>query len=230
MNDHVLRTSLLCLAAGALLVLSGCASGGRGAEPEATAEEIPAATPGYVATGGAIYQASTAYPLFEDVKARRVGDTLTIRLNERTQASKSASTDATKESTVDTGSPILLGGPVTDDGDLILNNEWETSQEFAGRGSSSQSNRLDGSITVLVTEVLPNGNLRVKGEKWLALNQGEELVEVEGLVRPSDIGPDNSVSSLRVADARITYKGKGLLADANRPGLINRLFMKFWPL
>src|SRR5690606_38111833 len=111
----------------------------------------------------------------------------------------------------------------------VLSNDWETSQEFAGQGNSSQSNRLDGSITVTVTQVLPNGNLRVEGEKWLALNQGEELIHLAGIVRPADIGPDNSVSSLKVADARISYRGKGVLADANSPGLLTRFFMKLWP-
>jgi flagellar L-ring protein precursor FlgH len=83
---------------------------------------------------------------------------------------------------------------------------------------------------VTVTEVLPNGNLRVAGEKWLTLNQGEEFIRVEGIVRPTDIATDNSVSSLEVADARITYNGKGPLNDANRPGVLTRLFLKFWPL
>ena len=152
------------------------------------------------------------------MKARRVGDTVTIRLAERTQASKSASTDAKKDSTIDTGFPILLGGTVTLNGDEILNNEWETTQEFEGEGNSSQSNRLDGNITVTVAEVYPNGNLLVRGEKWLTLNQGEEFVQISGIVRPVDIGADNSVPSFKVADARITYSGKGTLADANQPG------------
>jgi flagellar L-ring protein precursor FlgH len=218
----------------ALLVLAGCAAPGAvrtdGGPAAATAHAgapVTALPPG---TDGAIYQPATAMVLFEDLKARRVGDTLTIRLAERTQASKSASTAARKESSIETGAPTLLGRPVTRNGDPVLSNEWETSQEFAGQGNSSQSNRLDGSITVTVTQVLPNGNLRVEGEKWLALNQGEELIHLAGIVRPADIGPDNSVSSLKVADARISYRGKGVLADANSPGLLTRFFMKLWPL
>ncbi|WKZ13496.1 MAG: flagellar basal body L-ring protein FlgH [Gammaproteobacteria bacterium] len=182
------------------------------------------------AGSGAIYRPTTSIALFEDVKARRVGDTLTIKLAERTQASKSASTDATKETSTDTGSPVLLGDTVTRNGDNILNNQWETTQDFEGRGSSSQSNRLDGNITVTVADVLPNGNLVVRGEKWLTLNQGEEYVQISGIVRPTDIGPDNSVPSFKVADARITYSGTGFLNDANRPGLLARFFMKLWPM
>jgi flagellar L-ring protein FlgH len=181
-------------------------------------------------TSGTIYQPGLELSLFADVKARRVGDTVTIRLAERTQASKSASTDAKKDSTIDTGFPVLLGGPVTMNGDEILNNEWQTTQDFEGEGNSSQSNRLEGNITVTVAEVYPNGNLLVRGEKWLTLNQGEEFVQISGIVRPVDISSDNSVPSFKVADARITYSGKGTLADANRPGLLARFFMKLWPM
>ena len=85
-------------------------------------------------------------------------------------------------------------------------------------------------FTVTVADVLPNGNLYVRGEKWLTLNQGEEYVQVAGIVRPADIGADNSVPSFKVADARITYSGNGVIPDANRPGVLARFFMKFWPL
>jgi len=192
----------------------------------------PSAPPERDAAGveGAIYQQSNAVSLFEDNKARRIGDTLTIQLAERTQASKSASTDATKDTKVDTGTPTLLGGTVTSNGNDILENQWETNQEFNGKGSSSQSNRLDGNITVTVADVLPNGNLVVRGEKWLTLNQGEEYVQISGIVRPSDIAVDNSVPSFKVADARITYSGNGVVPDVNRAGFLARFFMKLWPL
>lgn len=182
------------------------------------------------ATSGAIYQPARGLSLFEDVKARRVGDTLTIRLAERTQASKSASSDASKESSVDTGVPVIGGKGITRNGKDLLNNEWETEQDFSGKGSSSQSNSLSGNITVTVAEVYPNGNLLVRGEKWLTLNQGEEFVQISGIVRPVDIASDNSVDSYKVADARITYSGQGTLADANRPGILTRFFIKLWPL
>ena len=188
-------------------------------QPERTAGE-----------NGGLYEATSGLTLFSDVKARRVGDMLTVRLNERTQASKSASTDASKDTTVDTGNPLLFGDTVTRNGKDILSNEWETEQSFAGSGSSSQSNRLDGNITVTVAEVYPNGNLLVRGEKWLTLNQGEEYVQVTGIVRPADIGTDNSIPSFKVADARITYSGNGAVAESNQPGALARLFIKFWPL
>lgn len=215
--------------AAALLALAACSSvvGQQPGAYPATIPQEPALPP---PESGAVYRPTTSIALFEDNKARRVGDTITVRLAERTQASKSASTDASKESKTDTGSPTLLGGPVTSNGKEILSNSWETDQEFNGKGSSSQSNRLDGNITVTVAEVLPNGNLLVRGEKWLTLNQGEEYVQISGIVRPADVAVDNSIPSYKVADARITYSGNGLVPDANRPGLITRFFMKFWPL
>ena len=180
--------------------------------------------------GGSLYQVSTALTLFNDVKARRVGDTLTVQFTERMQATKSAKTDAKKDSTLGTGTPTLLGKPVTRNGVSILNNSWTTAQEFAGEGSSSQSNSLNGSMTVTVAEVYPNGNLLIRGEKWLTLNQGEEYVQVTGIVRPTDIDLSNTVSSLKIADARITYSGTGDVANSNKPGILTKIFMKFWPL
>ena len=226
----ILMNKRILLAAGTLTALNACSTmqiGGPSRDYAPTPPPVYAAPP---ITSGTIYQPARGLSLFDDVKARRIGDTVTIRLAERTQASKSASTDATKDSSIDTGFPTLLGGSPTLNGDEILNNEWSTTQEFSGEGNSSQSNRLEGNITVTVADVYPNGNLLIRGEKWLTLNQGEEFVQISGIIRPVDIGPDNSVPSFKVADARITYAGKGALADANSPGLLARFFMKLWPL
>ncbi len=184
------------------------------------------------ATGidGGLYVADQSLALFSDVKANRVGDMITIILSESMQASKSASTAASKDGSVDTGTPQLFGVTVTRNSDAVLSNSWETAQSFEGSGSSSQSNQLSGSITVTVAEVYPNGNLYVRGEKWLTLNQGKEYVQVTGIIRQADISTDNSVPSSKVADARITYSGTGTVADSNRPGVISRLLMKFWPM
>jgi flagellar L-ring protein FlgH len=218
-----------CLMAITLLALAACSALPMGTRPgEYPSAPAPLYTPA-AAQSGTIYQPARALTLFEDVKARQVGDTVTIRLAESTQASKSASTDAKKDSTINTGAPKLLDGLITEDGAQSLLTEWTTEQQFGGKGSSSQSNSLNGNITVTVAEVYPNGNLLVRGEKWLTLNQGEEYVQIAGIVRPSDIGPDNSVASFKVADARITYSGTGAVADSNRPGILTRFFLKLWP-
>lgn len=221
----VLHTVTLMLAA----TLAACSSVGVTRPGKYPATLPPVSAPPAAQTG-AIFQPASALTLFEDVKASRVGDTITIRLAERTQASKSAKTDAGRESSLDTGSPVFLGRTPTRDGEPFLNNTWESSMDFSGEGSSSQSNRLDGDITVTVAEVYANGNLYVQGEKWLTLNQGEEYIRITGIVRPADIGPDNSVPSFKVADARIAYSGNGAINDANRPGLLSRFFLKLWPM
>ena len=227
--NRVVKIVLLTVLASGVALVSGCGIAAR-VQSDPYAASAPVMAKPAAPETGAIWSPTRSLTLFDDLKARQVGDTLTIRLAERTQASKSASTDAKRESTIDLPSPTLLGGTVTRNGDDILNNAVESEQEFAGEGSSSQSNRLDGNVTVTVAEVLPNGNLYVRGEKRLTLNQGEEYVQVTGIVRPSDIGADNSVPSFKVADARITYSGNGVVGEANRPGLLARLFMKFWPL
>ena len=157
-----------------------------------------------------------------------VGDTLTIRLNERTNASKSSSTSTSKSTSIDMPGPIVGGRPVTANGVEILNTQVDNNSEFDGEGDSSQSNRLEGEISVTVAQRLANGNLLVRGQKWIAINQGQEYVRIQGIVRPIDIDPDNSISSLKVADAQISYGANGALADANKPGLLARFFNAPW--
>ena len=161
--------------------------------------------------------------------ARRVGDTLTIRLNERTNASKSSST-TTSKSTIGRHARADDRRPPGDG--ATASKCWRrastTTPSSTARATARQSNRLEGDITVTVAQRLPNGNLLVRGQKWIAINQGKEYVRIQGIVRPIDIDPDNSISSLKVADAMISYGGKGALADANSPGLLARFFNLPW--
>jgi flagellar L-ring protein precursor FlgH len=166
--------------------------------------------------------------LFENAVARRVGDTLTIRLNEKTNASKSSSTSTKKSTSIDMPGPIIAGRPVTVHGTEVLKAQVANDTAFDGEGDSQQSNRLEGAITVTVAQRLSNGNLLVRGQKWIAINQGKEYVRIQGIVRPIDIDPDNSISSLKVADAMISYGARGALADANSPGLLARFFNLPW--
>jgi flagellar L-ring protein precursor FlgH len=166
--------------------------------------------------------------LFMDLRARAVGDILTIQLTEQTNASKESSTSSSRGTDIDTGIPIFAGRPITSGGTNILNAEIGSSNSFNGQADASQSNSLNGSITVTVAERLPNGNLLVRGEKWITLNHGQEFIRVQGIVRPVDIGPANSIPSTKLADAKITYSGKGTLANSNRPGLLARFFNSPW--
>jgi flagellar L-ring protein precursor FlgH len=177
---------------------------------------------------GTIYTSGGSFDLFMDLRARSVGDILTIVLVERTNASKESSTSTAKGSSVETAIPLFGGKTPTANGNPLFGTEITGDRSFDGQADSSQSNRLDGSITVTVAERLPNGNLIVRGEKLITLNQGQEFIRVQGIVRPVDIGPANTVLSTKVADAKITYSGKGTLADANRPGWLSRFFNSPW--
>ncbi|HGW8779185.1 TPA: flagellar basal body L-ring protein FlgH [Pseudomonas aeruginosa] len=184
---------------------------------------------------GAIYQAGFEQNLYDDRKAFRVGDIITITLNEKTQASKKANSDIQKDSKTKMGLTSLFGSGMTTNnpiggGDLSLSAEYGGSRDAKGDSQAGQSNSLTGSITVTVAEVLPNGILSVRGEKWMTLNTGNELVRIAGLVRADDIATDNTVSSTRVADARIPYSGTGAFADASQPGWLDRFFLSpLWP-
>lgn len=173
---------------------------------------------------GSIYQAGYDMSYFEDLKARRVGDIVTIRLVETTQASKSSSTSTSKEGSTSITAPTIAGRGVTANGTPFLGASLDGTREFQGAGSSNQSNSLEGSITVTVVKRLPNGNLVIEGDKWLTLNQGDEQVKIAGVIRPYDILPDNSVTSDKVAQARIRYSGRGALANSNKAGWLSRFF------
>ncbi|MBT2116005.1 flagellar basal body L-ring protein FlgH [Dyella sp. LX-66] len=217
----------LCGALIVLAQLAGCAMPaprGDDAAWAATPPQEPVAPP---AADGSIYHEAQNMELFNDPRAHRVGDILTVSLVESTQASKKASTSTSKKDKSNLAAPTILGRPVSIGGtDVSFGTSGDRS--FDGSGNSSQSNQLTGSITVTVAQRLSNGNLLVRGEKWLTINQGQELVRISGIVRPQDIGQDNSVPSTRVADARIGYTGRGTLADANTQGWLSRFFSSKW--
>jgi flagellar L-ring protein precursor FlgH len=149
---------------------------------------------------------------------------LTIRLTESTNASKSAATKTAKTTAVNNTGPTILGRTITASGVPIFTTTLNGADSFDGEGSSTQGNTLAGSLTVTVMEVQPNGNLVIQGDKTLRLNQGDEFVHVSGVVRRADIATDNTVTSDKVADAHISYSGKGVIDSANRMGWLARFF------
>ncbi|HXC79396.1 MAG TPA: flagellar basal body L-ring protein FlgH [Candidatus Acidoferrum sp.] len=180
------------------------------------------------ASNGAIYQVGRDVALFENPIARHIGDVVTIVLSEATAAQKSATTSTSKATTDTMPGVSLFGSPVTIHGASVLSGSVNDASKFDGAGNSAQSNSLTGFITATVARVLPNGNLYVKGEKKIWINQGQENVMLSGVIRAIDVAPDNSVPSSRVANARITYGGKGAIADANAAGWLSRFFNSPW--
>ena len=229
-NKLFSRVVLLCVCVMSLVACQSLPE----RDPEYAAVR-PVALPPVETTNGAIYHASNNVRLFEDARARRVGDILMVNLVESTNASKQATTSISKETDTAIANPTILGTtpqfntpgflPLASNRNNNLSFGLESSNEFDGDGASSQSNSLSGSLSVTVAEVLPNGYLVIRGEKVVSLNQGHEYVRLSGIVRPRDISPDNSVLSTQVADARIEYSGSGAVADSNKIGWLARFFI-----
>jgi len=184
---------------------------------------------------GSIYANSMGVGLYEDQRARRIGDILTVVLEERTSSSKTSGTDLNKADQNDMSVTSLFGlVPNTrvpgSNGSMTLGSNTKNDRQFAGEAKANQGNQLQGYITVTVQDVMANGVLLVRGEKWLTLTQGDEYIRIEGLVRTSDISPDNTVMSNKLADARIAYGATGDFADVNSKGWLSRFFSsEMWP-
>jgi len=181
-----------------------------------------------VQNSGSIYQAGYDMRLFEDNKARRVGDVLSIIFNEATQANKAADLSQEKQNSMSFTAPSLYGMAVSTMTGSDLKTTVASDNKFTGTGKADQSNSLTGNISVTVIELLPNGDLKVRGEKRVTLNQGDEYVRLSGIVRPIDIDPSNTVSSDKVADATIMYTGNGSMADASKMGWLSRILNSAW--
>ena len=205
--------ALLCV-----MVLAGCATPAQVAMRDDDDDHMPLQRMARGGVSGGVFTADTV-SLTSDSRAYRVGDAVTVILQETTQASKRAGTSISKGSSVGI-SPLAALGKVYDKVAVDITAD----RDFQGDATSTQQNALSGSLTVIVQEVLPNGLLHVAGEKNLMLNQGEEFVRLKGFVRSADVDSDNRVSSLRVANARIAYSARGALADANQPGWLTRFF------
>ncbi|MDG1293133.1 MAG: flagellar basal body L-ring protein FlgH [Pseudomonadales bacterium] len=215
----------------AVLLLSGCAVSPLSEKPD-TDEFAPVSVPSKSSlplSAGSLFSNEVGVNLYDDRRAYRAGDIITVTLNERTVSSKSAETKIDKDGKVDFGEDTILGKLVDIKGNSLLTN-LEQSRSFDGSGETDQQNRLQGSIAVTIADVLPNGLLVIRGEKWMTLTNGQEFIRISGLIRPDDVASNNTVSSTKVADARISYSGTGDLAAANKQGWASRFFnSSVWP-
>lgn len=218
-----------------MFVLVGCSHFDTPDDPN-YAPVFPEHTKAPAPVDGSVYYPGTGLSLYEDIKALNVGDIITVLLDEKTDATKKGESKFDKSSTAGIANPTLFGTtpdfnfhkslpiPLTTTDNLNLETSINANRDFEGTSEAKQNNKLTGTITVTVTKVYPNGNLHVRGEKWITINHGEEFIRLSGIVRPEDINPDNSITSDRIADARIAYSGTGSLQNANKPGWLTRLF------
>lgn len=179
------------------------------------------------ATGG-IYVSQQSDSWFGRGRRFRVGDVITVLLNEQTQAARTQNSNLSRESSND-ALPGLQTWANNRGGILSGANTGGATISNKGAGAADQQASLSGSVAVSVVDILPNGNLVLRGEKQLALSEGTEVIQVAGIIRPDDISPNNTVQSRRLAHAQIAYRGQGDLAAATRPGWGTSALMKLWP-
>ena len=215
---------------GVMLVLLGLA--GCGTTPSSIVQQPttarPQALPAQAAANGAIYQTAAYRPLFEDRRARQVGDVLTIVINEKTQAGKKAASSGAKTGAVDSSISAVANLPLKTFQGAGL--KAASSTAYDDKSAVDSSNLFTGNITVTVTEVLPNGNMVVAGEKQIALDKGTEYIRLSGVVQPDTIQAGNTVSSAKVADARIEYRSSAKFDSAEVMSWMARFFLSFIPL
>jgi len=218
----------ICCGIAAAALISGCSSA------PAKLTNTPEFAPVYPTSAssqqpgtGAIFTGRQGDNWFGRGVTYQVGDIVTVLLNESTQAQRRQSTNVSRESANDVFTPALVNklssslvSSLKTDGATI---------ESEGIGETGQRASLTGAITATVVEVLANGNLVIRGEKQLALSEGGETIQVSGIVRPTDISPNNTVQSRRLANAQIAYRGTGDLANAAKPGWGTSVLMRFWP-
>ena len=212
------------------VVLNGCTFVSKRSEAKKFVPAKPVVVTLPRKDNGAIYQSGMRVGLFDRRTASSVGDILTIELRENTNASATSNTNATKDQKVELPGPTLAGSKVTSEGKEVLENNVDAGREFNGQGTSAMSSNLNGTITVTVAEVLANGNLVVRGQKLMLMNQSEEFIRFSGIVRADDITPDNTVESTRVANVQVAYTGQGTLSSSNTMGPLARFFQSpTWP-
>lgn len=216
-------------AAALLVLLPGCnATAPKVAVAEPTsARPLPAAPQAAVATGS-IFQAGSYRPLFEEHRARAVGDTITVRIAERLDASQKSSTSLDRSGKVEAGVTALPGLAPNSFGRASA--EGSSSNTFSGKGGTESRNDFSGTITATVTEVLANGHLVIAGEKQLGVNRNVEVLRFSGRVDPRSIAPGNTVASAQIADARIEFRGRGAQDEAQGIGWLARFFLNVLPM
>lgn len=213
------------------LLLIGCAVEKRDIKTAGFEEPYPKPAADY--SNGSIWQSSSA-GLTDDLKARRRGDIITIVISETASASKEAKTGTSRSSDMSAGIPNLMGFDATSAiakyfGDVNKMISINNNSKFSGAGSTSRQENLKATITARVINVQSNGNLMIEGRRNVKVNEEDQEIILEGTVRSRDVSPDNTVNSIYVADARISYSGRGIISDRQSPGWLMNIIDKVWP-
>ncbi len=220
----------ICILIAASMLFGGCVV--QKAEVKTTPFDQQLVRPQADYSTGSIWQA-TSVSLTENAKARRKGDILTIVITEVASASKAAKTDTSRSTTVNAGIPNFMGlektGILANNLDLSKLINASVDSKFGGSGSTSRQETLNATISAKVIDVLPNGNLLIEGRRNVKVNNEDQIIIIEGTVRPTDIDQTNSVNSIYVADAKINYSGKGIISDRQSPGWLMNIVDKLWP-
>ena len=180
------------------------------------------------ALNGAVFQAARYRPLFEDHRARLVGDTLTVQIVEKVSASQKSTSSIDKSGSVDSSITAFPGIKSNSFGRAAVAGSSEN--KFAGKGSTENSNDFSGTITVVVKDVLANGQLVISGEKQIGVNSNVDVLRFTGLVDPRNIQPGNTVASAQIANVRLEHRGRGAQADAQAAGWLTRVFLSVMPI
>lgn len=225
------RRVLGCAAVVAAVVsLCGCEALGlkRSVDVAMPTHAAPLPVAATAVVNGSIYQASQYRPLFEDHRARLVGDTITVVIVEKVSATQKSTSTINKSGTVSAGLsavPLLPASVLS-----RASASGNSANTFAGKGSTENTNDFSGVITATVTDVLPNGHLRISGEKQIGVNDNIDVLRFSGQVDPRSIQTGNSVASAQIANARLEHKGRGAQADAQVIGWLARFFLTFLPI
>jgi len=225
-----MHSLLRALVPAAAALLAGCST--LNAPPKVDVAEpthaLPVAQPAPMVNNGAIFQAAQYRPLFEDHRARLVGDTLTVQIVEKVSATQKSTSSIDKSGELSAGITALP---------LFKSNSFarasaagSSSNTFSGKGSTENSNDFSGTITATVTGVLPNGHLLIAGEKQIGVNHNVDVLRFSGQVDPRAIQPGNSVASAQIANVRIEHRGRGAQAEANGIGWLSRFFLNVLPI
>jgi flagellar L-ring protein precursor FlgH len=221
---RVARLGALCLLAG----LAGCGAIWPRVDVADTKPPLPSAMPGPGLANGSIYQSANYRPLFEDYRARLVGDTLLVQIVEKISATQSSTSSIDKSGTVAAGITALPGVKLA--AITRATAGGSSSNTFAGKGATENSNDFSGTITVVVRQVLPNGHLVIAGEKQIGVNENVDVLRFSGQVDPRAIQPGNSVPSAQIANVRLEQRGRGQQSEAQAIGWLGRVFLSVLPI